>query len=252
MPTWATGVTPPLANSFNLNLSAANLNVDVDSAGLRGVTNVTGIDGDGKPYRSSITLDDNAAGNGWYFDSTPDDHAEFTDLVTRYSANKPGSDYDFYRTTLHEIGHAMGVASNADLAIWDFMELAGADQQENDDDVYLLTAGATTATLTTKGGLHVYEGPPANAGDPVNPNDLMNPGRDVTLDPINRRLISDLDAKILRDVYLYRVTLPSHERDLPGQLQRDDGGAHDQRRARHGRAWTGHGPRHLHRQPRTV
>ena len=204
----------PLANTYDLGLSARNLNVDAASAGRRASTSISGIDQDGKPYQAAITLDNDAAGHGWYFDPTPADHAEFTNLVTRFSANMPGSDFDLYRTTLHEIGHAMGIAgsdASSRLAIRSFLSSAGTDRHDAAAVLYLLEAGTTRATLTTHTGMHVYVGPadPSHPDAPVNPNDLMNAGRAVGVAPVTRRLISDLDASILRDVYGYTVTLPS-------------------------------------------
>lgn len=195
----------PFANQFTLTLSAAQING-------RGVTFNPGIDSQGKPFSATIQLDNNAAGAGWFFDATPGDNAEFNDVRTRFSARASGTGFDFYRTALHEIGHAMGIASVfSGLAINNFFSPAGVDQISGSDSLLLFSGPTTSATLTTVGGGHLYEGAPdpnfPNA--PSNPQDVMNPGRAFGSTSIDRRLISDVDAGILRDAYGYAVAMPS-------------------------------------------
>ncbi len=198
----------PAANTFTLQISAAALG----SPGLRGVTSITGIDDDDKPFQSSIQLDDNGGGAGWFIDPTPHDHAEFSNLVTRFTATSPAAaTRDLYRTVLHEIGHALGIASDSRLAILDLLTDSGINDPNiaagNPAEDLLTFAGPTvTATFTTAGGRHLYEGPVVG-GLPTHPNDLLNPGRATPAG--TRNLITDLDAQILADAYGYTITLPS-------------------------------------------
>src|SRR5262249_58424485 len=61
-----------------------------------------------------ITLDDDAAGNGWFVDPTPQDNAEFpnavspTELLTD-PALAPAGHIDLLTTVLHELGHELGL-----------------------------------------------------------------------------------------------------------------------------------------------
>ena len=61
----------------------------------------------------------------------------------------------------------------------------------------------------------MYEGPtdPNFPSDPINPDDLMNSGRVFTIgkDHLTRELISDLDARILRDAYGYTINTLSRQ-----------------------------------------
>ncbi|WP_301102657.1 matrixin family metalloprotease, partial [Propionivibrio sp.] len=73
----------------------------------------------GQTTGTTITLDDNAAGHGWYIDPTPTDNAEFlpTSNPNEWIA-KPGSDaygkMDMLTVLLHEYGHALGLDHNSD------------------------------------------------------------------------------------------------------------------------------------------
>ncbi len=84
-------------------------------------------------------MDDNAAGSGWFFDQTPLDDAEFTAIAnsgstqtgTAFQASfvdvsTGGTNYnDFYRTIVHEIGHAMGILVGAG-SIFNFQTVIGS------------------------------------------------------------------------------------------------------------------------------
>ncbi|TWT30984.1 hypothetical protein KOR34_43570 [Posidoniimonas corsicana] len=98
-----------LNDTFTLTLGAG------DIAG-RGVTSSVTYGADLRPYAATVTLDDNADGDGWYFDATPLDDAEFAAATGPYEASFTDAStagqtavYDFYRTALHEIGHAVGI-----------------------------------------------------------------------------------------------------------------------------------------------
>src|SRR5262245_17375372 len=198
----------PAANTYTLNVDAA-----VFGPGLRGTTSFDSIDTQGKPFAATVTIDDNGGGDGWYFDTRPGDDGEFDSLLTRFTATGTGlAGRDFYRTVAHEIGHALGIATDSRLNIADFFSNAGTDQVGS-GSLRLYSNGGVTATLTTNGGGHLYEGPvdPAFPGAPTHPNDLLNPGRALA-GGTTRELISDIDANILRTAYNYTITNPSQVR----------------------------------------
>lgn len=208
----------PLANTYQLTIQAV-ANLTSDDRQLRGATSGMTFDDEGKPFSATIRLDGDfaiATGNtAWWFDSNSD-NAEFTNLTTRFTADQPfGAGVDFYRTVLHEMGHAMGIVLS-DRMTENFLTAAGADQLAPADDpasLYVFTGESVTTTFTDQGGLHVYDGPPDPASDfpdaPSDPNDLLNPGRAIPTNRIQRRLISDTDAWILQDAYDYEIRLPS-------------------------------------------
>jgi hypothetical protein len=194
------------ANTYNLSIFAGNL-----GGGGRGVTTNIIVDPDGKPFNAIISLDDNGGGQGWYFDPAPADSGEFTTLLTRYAATFSGSGNDFERTITHEIGHAMGLLYGGTQAINQHFTFAGFDQSSASNgggsQLYLFSAGSTTATFTTYNGGHIYEGPadPNFPNEPVSPNELMNDGRTIGAPPTERELPTPLDARILRDGYGYTI-----------------------------------------------
>jgi len=73
----------------------------------------------GQIIASTITLDDNAAGNGWFIDTTPWDNSEYLPTSNPYEwVAKAGSDaagkMDMLSVLLHEYGHALGIDHSAD------------------------------------------------------------------------------------------------------------------------------------------
>jgi hypothetical protein len=206
---------PATNNTFNLTVVAASISG-------RGSTSTT-FNTNGKATQATITLDDNGQGSGWFFDATPLDDAEFTAVVNSgvngtepaFQAsfvNIAGGFVDFYRTIVHEIGHAMGLASSSPafaLTGNPWMTLIGDDPNQPGAKLYSFhrdnSQFGVTGTITTDGGRHLYEG--------NHPNDLMNDGR---ITPVGsprettRQFISDFDAKILADAYGYAVNLPSY------------------------------------------
>jgi hypothetical protein len=198
----------PTANTYTLNVSATDL-----GGGGRGDALVTGFDSQDKPFSADIRLDDDGGNTSWYFDPNPDDNAEFTSLLNRFTSTfTTGTGNDFYRTIVHEIGHAMGISLQNGLAIvtGGFLTPGGTDQNDAAETLQVFTGATSTATFTSNGGGHIYEGPadPAFPGDPLSPFDLMNPGRTIGPPP-TRELITDLNAAILRDAYGYTVATPS-------------------------------------------
>ena len=125
------------------------------------------------------------------------DNGEFTDPISRVAAKLPGETgrHDFASTILHEIGHAVGITEQQpNLRINDFLEVVPGNPV-----LKVFKGATTTATFrsTETRGLHL--------DNAVHFGDLMN----EELPPDQRRLISDLDARILRDAYDYQITLPS-------------------------------------------
>src|SRR5262249_14809099 len=140
--------------------------------------------------------------------------ASFVDATTG------GINYnDFYRTVVHEIGHAMGLFLGGPV-LDSFTTNAGTDQVNHTSALKQFHNASgqfgVNATFTTFNGGHIYEGPvdPIFPTAPTHPNDLLNDGRTVPPPggnpiPTTRQFISDLDAQILADAYGYTVTLPS-------------------------------------------
>ena len=175
--------------SWVQTISAADL-----GGNLRG-----GTDADG-----DITMDDDAGGSGWYFDPQPGDSSEFTTILSPFLASGGPAGADFFRTIVHELGHALGInpgdiEDNAPLLTGAQVTDAGTDQFDGVSSLLLLTPAneAPLITFTTAGSLHVYEGPPDPnfPAAPVQPFDLMNNGR--TVGNSTRQLISDLDSLIM-------------------------------------------------------
>ncbi len=156
---------------------------------------------DGKPWSGTLTLDDDANGGGWYFDSNPNDDLEFSIPITPFAAYSvpampgapanPASRHDLYTVALHEVGHALGFDNTSTLY-----------QRVNKNNFYLRFADGSIATFDPD--------PDSVHTDRVShPNDLMNPG----IAPGERRLISDLDARILGEVYGYSVDLADAQQE---------------------------------------
>jgi hypothetical protein len=208
-------------NTFDLTITATAM----PSADSRGDANITAIDAQGKPTAGTVQLDDNGAGDNWYFDpnigsaANPDD-SEFDVVLNAYAADassNPNAGYDFYRTVLHEIGHALGIATGVTvggntLAIDGFLTDTGFDDPNTSTttNLWRFSRNGVTAGFTKHGGLHTFEGPnPTGLTMPTHPNDLLNPGRTVTGGAKRRQLISDTVADVLRAAYGYTVIQPN-------------------------------------------
>ena len=79
---------------------------------------------DDSPVAGTVRIDNDGGGNGWFFDTTPLDDAEFTGIADVFSSSFVDVNSeaelrrdDFYRTVVHEIGHVLGITSDPDAAI---------------------------------------------------------------------------------------------------------------------------------------
>src|SRR5262249_20643989 len=79
---------------------------------------VSNIGGDvvGDETAGHITIDDDAAGHGWFVDPTPADNSEFTHAVNGSSTdfltdptNAAAGHLDLLTTVAHELGHVIGL-----------------------------------------------------------------------------------------------------------------------------------------------
>jgi VCBS repeat-containing protein len=145
---------------------------------------ITGVDSEGRPVSGIVTLDDNAAGLGWYSDL---DSSAFSDTDLEggvaYTADA-GSDaaghYDLLTVLLHEIGHVLGFTET--YAPFESFVQSGVGGT-------LSFVGSGFEATLTDDGLHL--------DDTVHAGDVMN----ATLDPGVRKLPSILDALILQSAH---------------------------------------------------
>jgi Ca2+-binding RTX toxin-like protein len=164
---------------------------------------------DGTPQSARIQIDADAGGNdaGWYIDPNPLDHAEFTTLLTRFTANGGPAGLDLYSVVLHEVGHAVGFTVN---------HSSFANRVTNNPPP------ATTRTYTGAGGLTatlVAAGQGTHLDPTAHANDVMNP----SFPDRTRFLPTDLAARLLADAYGYQVALPSTRQTFLANLNTTTG-----------------------------
>jgi hypothetical protein len=193
-PGWA-----PIVNLYSIGITADHITTCGPRNGrFLGCGGSGSLDGDGKPFNGSLTLDDNGADGGWNFGLN---NGAYTNVLNRFAASSGPAGYDLYSVTLHEVGHALGINIGGSLAINNRLSNPGLPAPFDHYRVFTFLDGAR-AGYTDDG--HTWDTTPP-AGFPSHPNDLMNP----SIGTNTRRLVSDLDATILRDAYGYTITLPS-------------------------------------------
>lgn len=158
-----------------------NINVeDLDGNTLGNTSNVS-VDDSGKPYESLITID---PFHLWNVDVTPWEDSEFTNLRSPFAADNGPAGTDLYSVVLHELGHAMGIKRDSDLAIHNRVN-ANHVFTFNDGNTVQLTEEHSHISNTTFNFVH----------------DLMVPSSP----PNTRRNISEVDARILGEAYGYDI-----------------------------------------------
>lgn len=199
-------------SSFAINISSGDL-----GGGLRGGSNYTtyvgsSTTGGETPTGGVVGIDDNGGGSGWFFDPTAGDDGEFNTNTYAFESTYAQSgaaadDADFYRTIVHEIGHVVGITTDVDSKLYKQSSATSGTSVDGSSLRTVPGGGGTTVTITTSG--HIYEG--------AHPHELMNPG--PALPPTTtRQLISDLDAKLLQQVYGYSIVLPSQLNSMLSNL----------------------------------
>ncbi|WP_422923833.1 calcium-binding protein [Singulisphaera sp. PoT] len=220
------GINEPVAdNTYEIEISAFDFSTLDPPQNLNGRTFDLQADIFGKPYAAKIEL--NSDISNWYFDANPDTDDEFDNLLTPFAGYFDGtSANDFLRTTLHELGHAMGIAGSI---LFDQTTDTGfSDPVASLDDpgvLRLFDQRFVRAAFTDVGGSHTYEGPRV-ADLPILPYDLMNAGRatndpPVGSDAVLRKLISDIDATILQLAFGYTINAPSTIRTMQHNFVED-------------------------------
>ena len=263
----------PLTHDFQLAVNAFAFEaLGQQFAGVRGDTSITAVTHGGAgqagwtvgvPTAATVRVDNNGGGAGWFLDSTPLDDIEFTGLATPFHASfvdatliGQARQNDFYRTVLHEIGHALGISFQLPtLAIVGNLYMFDS----NNDGVYEVDTnplgsgsvllgyysgtpqGAPFAVFTPDDGAHFYEGGTADQPlTPTHPHELMNAGRALptgqsgSTPPFEttRQFISDLTVEVLADAYGYTAILPSTLDTAHGMLDSMTGTLLVQGRAR--------------------
>jgi hypothetical protein len=121
-----------------------------------------------------ITIDTNAAGHGWFVDTTPKDNSEFThaqnaagtDLLT-HPSNAAAGHLDLLTTVVHEMGHVLGLPdSTAAADAHDLMYIDLVDGERRLPDT-----ADVPVTNTTPLTPNVALGPVATSG-----NDTIDAG----------------------------------------------------------------------------
>jgi DNA/RNA endonuclease G (NUC1) len=143
---------------------------------------ITSYNTNGTPKTATISIDDDANGVGWFFDTTPGDNSEFTgvDNYLQATPNSPASGkYDLLTAILHEMGHTFGIING-------YSEF----DKHIKNGKFITTDSPNGAKITlTPDGSHL--------DSTLYPYDLMN----TSLKPGIRKLPSILDLSILNALW---------------------------------------------------
>jgi hypothetical protein len=219
-------------NHINVTIS---MNTGINSQG--GSTNTTATDNNGKPISAAISLGRNGAvftdamGNvterdPWYLDSTIFSSAFLgtpTNAFAGYAqaGSAAAGGWDLLEVVTHELGHAMGFYSgaqvNAHCSDTGVGDTSSSDGRHGDYWAFVGTGGfrclltafntPVNASSDTHGGEHFA------AGGSVVFNNVQYNGADDLMTPYygrsQRRIVSRNDAFVLRDSYGYTVNDPA-------------------------------------------
>jgi hypothetical protein len=147
---------PTTNNTFRLILIADNV-----VSGDFGETFFDLINVFGKPT-SAVVYMGLGGTDGWFFDPSPANHNEFTHIVNPFQASSTQPGNDFYRSILHQIGHAVGIAIEPGLALTNHLTFFGDDQVDPAPlFVFRNLSGqfGVSVTMTEYDGGNIYEGP---------------------------------------------------------------------------------------------
>lgn len=222
---------PELCRSSPRNTYANSyvLHISVDSAAAPGfaVTYAVRAEGERYPTHGHIKLNPGPLA-GWFVDVTPNDSSEFQLPVNAFHATPdpdaeipddeadPSKRPDFLTIALHEIGHAMGIASDADFRFQDYCEIVEPNEADGPGQLWVFQSPVESAhshLMTTRDGSGATDSPAHTASSGITANglsgadDLMN---DLMIDSpgFGRRLIPNTVAFMLQDAYGYEIVPP--------------------------------------------
>ena len=240
---------PADRNTINFTIS-----MNATEAGFGGAATITqwafpteadkAANRNGHPTAGDFTLSRGTPGeanNGWWIDPTPNEHSEFTNILSPFAANRPEDAVgtDLYGTINAEIAHILGLFDTAPARLP--TPLTGTVTKTTLPDqahgggvgFYYVFDGPSGTTLLTSwdsgGGPRGQDvGGPTHSAGPTAANypvaftsqyrgavslrGSIDPGN-AAGGPLTRVLASDNIAQVLKDAYGYEIRLPS---TIPG------------------------------------
>jgi hypothetical protein len=212
--------------NFQLKLQMKSMGWDPVAGGALGdgaptsydVAGIAGI-----PTMGSVDINNDVP--QWYLDPTPYDNGKFPSLENPFVAawpsmpSSPGA--DLVQVTLHEVCHAVGFVENPRFD--QYVTNPAYSSPDDDLRIFHFANNGPQVTMTTYGGpYHLYGGAGTEHRSTNSPNEPDSPSPtctnprlgiydDLIAEPSiqGRKVISDLDAQILGQVYRYTITPPS-------------------------------------------